>query len=1053
MKRVLCLLGLLTLVLFDSFGQNIPAFPGAEGFGKYTTGGRGGAVYIVTNLNDSGPGSLRWALEAREPRIVVFEVSGTIELQSRLVIRNGNLTIAGQTAPGDGITVKNYPIIIRETGNIVVRFIRSRLGDLYAYHPTNPTIDEDAFSIVLGTKIIIDHCSFSWGTDEVFSIARGWDITLQNSIISEPLGKHNPLGSLNYGDKISYYKNLYAHARIRNPAISPLVEDGLHDIRNILVYNWGFRSIDGGAKSRVNITNSYFKPGPGTTSEINSRNNYENFLFPTRLNSDPTTYGKFFVSGNYLTTKDIASNQWLGVRLESTLLTQQYIESIKNKNSNGKEVPFYIPENLYSKTLSAHEAYEEILNSVGASLNRDIVDKRLINEVKTGTVTYNNSITGYKGIIDSQEDIGGWPILQSLPAPLDTDRDGMPDEWEIAHGLDPNKQDHNGYDLDAQYTNIEVYINSIVSEDALELTLPGRPTLLAPAAHEVLIADQVGFEWNLLNENKSYQLQVATDSTFTSLVKEVKGIEGAGLVLSDLAAEQTYFWRIRKGSDEQSTAWSEMRSFTLLAPFSNTNSEGLVGHWKMDEGQGNTLVDASGNNNHATLLNTNDVAWEDAVLDLGLQFPGTTNRFATKAHNPSLRFEKALTIAGWVKPTRFGRNTILNKNQDGKGFELSLENDGTIAFRVNRNGTASNRLVSKFNYEAHLNQWIHVSATFNGTSSKIYINGELDSQANFSERDITSLGGDLVIGALGTIQRFTGTMDDLRLYDRALTAEEVLALYLLPESLQKPASPILSNPANGQQQLSKAVVFSWEEVSNADSYILQVSSSVNFDQELKDFSELTTPTFSTDQLAFGQTYFWRVQAINANGSSEFSEIFTFETLQAPGKVTLIGPSHQTAGLTIPVELSWEATTRASSYHVQIAFDEAFANLFSDQLNLQTTQIQLTDLSEGTIYFWRVRAENEAGFGSYSDIRNFSTLESSEEESSQGESDEGKGESGDSGEENEEGTSEGESGEEKGQGGDDSGEDEGGQDEGSEESTDEEGNSEGESEEEKGKGED
>jgi hypothetical protein len=198
----------------DTFGQSqsIPAFPGAQGFGKYTTGGRGGKIYIVTNLNDSGIGSLRWAVEAKEPRIVVFEVSGNIPLKSRLNIGDGNLTIAGQTAPGEGITIQNYPFRIMGKDNIIVRFLRFRLGDL-------DDKKEDAFEIRNGSSnIIVDHCSFSWGTDETATFYDITNGTIQNCIISEGLAiPHNSLGSLTGGNGFSMYKNLWAHFRIRSP--------------------------------------------------------------------------------------------------------------------------------------------------------------------------------------------------------------------------------------------------------------------------------------------------------------------------------------------------------------------------------------------------------------------------------------------------------------------------------------------------------------------------------------------------------------------------------------------------------------------------------------------------------------------------------------------------------------------------------------------------------------------------------------------------------------------------------------------------------------------
>ncbi|SMD46302.1 Pectate lyase [Aquiflexum balticum DSM 16537] len=438
------------------------AFPGAEGFGKYATGGRGGMIYIVSNLNDSGLGSLRWALESKGPRTVIFEVSGNIELKSRLQIRNGDLTIAGQTAPGDGITLKNYPLRVLNTNNVIIRFLRSRLGDLYVDDPISSTLNVDAFEIFNSSNVIIDHCSFSWGTDEVASIATGLDITIQNSIISEALGNYNPLGSLNYGDRLSYYQNLYIHNLIRNPSISSLSGSGLHDIRNIVVYNYGFRAIDNAPNCKVNVYNSYFKPGPATLAHKEASSISKKFLNPTMLDGNSETYGKFYLEGNFMPTVDLLKDQWLGVRLENGTNQKLYLENCKNTDGNGILVPFEIPIGLYSKNLKAQEAYEEVLANVGASLVRDNVDKRLINELKTGTITFKGSNSGLLGIIDSQKDVGGWPQLKSFPAPKDTDKDGMPDEWEIAKGLNPERRDDRFYDLDPVYTNLEVYLNSLV---------------------------------------------------------------------------------------------------------------------------------------------------------------------------------------------------------------------------------------------------------------------------------------------------------------------------------------------------------------------------------------------------------------------------------------------------------------------------------------------------------------------------------------------------------------------------------------------------------------
>ncbi|WP_113923015.1 pectate lyase family protein [Cognataquiflexum aquatile] len=467
----LCLLQ--SLGTFTSPSQDVAkplAFPGAEGFGKYATGGRGGMVYIVTNLNDSGLGSLRWAVEAKGPRTVIFQVSGNVELKSNLNIREGNLTIAGQTAPGEGITIKNHSLIIRNASNIIIRFIRSRLGD-------TSNLENDAFTIRRDSRgstpenIIIDHCSFSWGTDETLSIGNGKNITIQYCIIAEGLndsvhekGPHG-YGGIVSGQNISIFTNLLSHFTQRNLHFQKgnnfSRSESLIDFRNNAVYNWSFRASDGGYESNVNIISNYYKPGPASQ---NTGGHSNHFFNGTSINKDPNTYGLIFLEGNILTNrKEVTDNQWLGVRLQSGTLTKQYLEKLKHKDQKGKLIPFSIQKEFFSKTYPADVAYTQILNHSGSSLFRDAVDLRLINEVKTGKTTYMGSKTGIPGIIDSQNDVGGWPELKSLPAPKDSDRDGMPDAWEIENGLDPDKRSDRFYDLNPNFTNLEVYLNGLVA--------------------------------------------------------------------------------------------------------------------------------------------------------------------------------------------------------------------------------------------------------------------------------------------------------------------------------------------------------------------------------------------------------------------------------------------------------------------------------------------------------------------------------------------------------------------------------------------------------------
>lgn len=439
----------------------ILAFPGAEGFGKYVTGGRGGLVYIVSNLNDSGLGSLRWALEAKGPRTVVFEVSGNIELKSRLNVGDGNLTVAGQTAPGDGITLKNFPLRIVGMDNIIIRFIRVRLGDIEGK-------ENDAFEAIRSKNLIIDHCSFSWGTDETCSIYDVENTTIQYCIISEGLnnsihkkGAHG-FGGLLGGYQVSFFRNLMAHFWIRMPSRTSMGKNGIVDIRENVFYNWGFRAADNGANTTTNFVRNYFKPGPATYQHPSADLISKRFLNPTMQEGDPKTYGRFYLEENTMPTIDLTNNQWLGVRLENNSYQRQFLELCMNKDQHGQAIPFSILQNTYHDSLGTEQAYLKVITESGASLSRDSVDLRITEETAKGSFTFTGSKTGLRGIIDSQQDVGGWPILRSLPAPVDIDRDGMPDEWEIKMGLNPEKRDDRFFDLHPNYTNLEVYLNSLL---------------------------------------------------------------------------------------------------------------------------------------------------------------------------------------------------------------------------------------------------------------------------------------------------------------------------------------------------------------------------------------------------------------------------------------------------------------------------------------------------------------------------------------------------------------------------------------------------------------
>lgn len=444
--------------------KQVPAFPGAEGYGKYVTGGRGGKVIYVTNLNDSGTGSLRAAINQSGPRIVVFKVSGTIKLESELNITD-NITIAGQTAPGGGITLRDYNVKVRGN-NVIIRYLRFRMGDA-------KNVENDALGGRFQKNIIVDHCSMSWSTDECVSFYQNENFTLQWCIISESLrnsvhgkGAHG-YGGVWGGKNASFHHNLLAHHDSRNPRLGEYANDpfaltDLVDIRNNVIYNWGGNSCYGGDAMNVNLVNNYWKPGPGTSNSTKER------ILSTGRSLDTTSplygiFGKYFVDGNYVvgSTRATQDNWTYGV------YNQFHGSQLPVSDDQKAALKINAPHNPGEITThSATKAYELVLEHAGANLFRDAVDLRAVKDTRAGNATIMNGGNGStNGYIDTQTAAGGWPELPTAEAPVDTDGDGMPNAWETAKGLDPaNPTDGNLKTLDEGYTNIEVYINSIVKQ-------------------------------------------------------------------------------------------------------------------------------------------------------------------------------------------------------------------------------------------------------------------------------------------------------------------------------------------------------------------------------------------------------------------------------------------------------------------------------------------------------------------------------------------------------------------------------------------------------------
>ena len=456
----------------DAHGKTL-AFPGAEGGGMYTTGGRGGKVIHVTTLADSGTGSLRAALSESGARTIVFDVAGLIELNSTLNIAKGDVTIAGQTAPGDGICLKNFSTRVN-ADNVIIRFVRFRMGD-------EKKTEDDAIWGRYHKNIILDHCSMSWSTDECSSFYANVNFTMQWCILTESLcnsvhgkGAHG-YGGIWGGKNVSFHHNLLANHKSRNPRFDhPEIYDnnvsthrGNVDYRCNVVYNWGDNSSYGGEGAWFNMVNNYYKPGPASKDK-------KYFLDANGIyGSSGTNYGypELYLSGNIHTKySDITSDNLIGV------YWHDHKTNTPPDNGKLKSSPMSLKgpssEDIYTTTHSATDAFARICTSAGASLKRDAVDQRACGDAQSGKATYTNGGNGSKnGIIDTQSAVGGWPAYSAdataLAKTADADKDGIPDWFEEQFGLDKaDAADGNAKTLDhmKRYTNLEMYLHYLVKD-------------------------------------------------------------------------------------------------------------------------------------------------------------------------------------------------------------------------------------------------------------------------------------------------------------------------------------------------------------------------------------------------------------------------------------------------------------------------------------------------------------------------------------------------------------------------------------------------------------
>ena len=494
MKRILSLFTLALALTAQAQQEQTPAFPGAEGFGRYVTGGRGGKVLHVKNLNDSGYQSLRWCLQQQGAKTIVFDISGTIHLESSLSIPS-NTTIAGQTAPGDGICIADYPVSI-SGNNVIVRYMRFRLGNKNV--KKDGADGWDGFGGFDKQDWMIDHCSVSWSIDECLSVLGNKSTTVQWCLVAQSLvnsghskGAHGYGGNWG-GSGASFHHNLIAHHTSRTPRLGPRPTTQLDermDMRNNVIYNFGNNGCYGGEGMTVNIVNNYYKPGPGSPTNdkgkriagIGIRTNSYVAEYPAYAPA-LHLWGKYYVTGNKNSKySDVTANNWqIGIinQVNASDCDGTWTQATRDSIKLSEPMPF-----IYTTTHTADMAYERVLSYVGCSKSRDSFDEMIISDTRNGKASHTG--TGLSsGFINTQDDNkpagagsdwSAWPTLNSTEAPVDTDGDGMPDEWETANGLNPKDKNDGNTLNDEGYTMLEVYLNSLVADITAAQNEGGEP--------------------------------------------------------------------------------------------------------------------------------------------------------------------------------------------------------------------------------------------------------------------------------------------------------------------------------------------------------------------------------------------------------------------------------------------------------------------------------------------------------------------------------------------------------------------------------------------------
>ncbi len=940
-RRALVLLLLIIINFFSPMGESkaqTPAFPEAEGSGKFAKGGRYGEVYIVTNLNDSGPGSFRDAV-SRPNRIVVFEVGGIIHAESRIIVSK-NITIAGQTAPGDGLVIYGDGITFTQASNTIVRYLRVRMGKY-------GTSGADAMTLTDNAKnIIFDHISASWGRDETFSITGHADsITIQNSIIGQGLETHSCGGLMEPSGLVSLFRNLYIDNNTRNPKVK-----NKNQFVNNIVYNWGRGGgyIMGGssAESRVNIVNNYYIDGPSTSIRPFSRGT-DSFI--------PYAEGNYH-DGN------------LNGQLDGELVGRESYQGISTFAETPYDYPF--PEQV----MTAEESYHYILANAGANYpTRDQVDRFMMDELRSlGTIG--------KLIANEKElPTAGPGEVFSAPQKLDTDRDGMPDSWELEQGLDPQDASDAMLIGPSGYANVERYINELIYQDPEPFVKPiseisakeiGTTSLRLhwknneedyqtiylemKASNDDFIpidtlgVTEVSFFIDGLLPNTTYQFRLtAADESAEALpaisaayktlpVPTAPSVPSApspghssdyadttSVTLTWEGSENSDYYKLYFGSSPEQLSLLDSLSTTLLSLdslLSGTSyywrvdavnalgstegdlwsfrtrpyiARGLVGAWLMDTLEGTAVMDSSGFANEGEVNELNDYSWTEGKVNGALDFSSAENpSHVFIPHADQLYFDyHSFAISMWLKSNQpvsqaylIHKGTFKADSQTGgtgQWFGIELK-DGNLRFSVDDNSQKTE--LSASSEDIYTGDWVHLVAIRDTESSslKIYMNGALykevadRTQGNIGQYEPIILGNS---NGFGT--PFRGQIDEVKIYNHGLSEQEVLALFHTSTLPIQPFAPSLPSHSS-LEGYTDSVQVSWKGGINTQYYKVYLGQDSSAMDLVDSLSVEESVTFF-DQLQQGEEYYWQVEAVGEAGSSR-SALWNFHATSPKGLV-------------------------------------------------------------------------------------------------------------------------------------------------------------------------